>query len=522
MKITTGISAEQLDKEYREAVSAIGEQQAKMRLTRVAKRTIEKGEFADVERLLIADCMSERILGWRRGYLEALLSLAHRRWAKAEQVAERLIANVGRKPALLLLRAEAVLGLHRYEDAHESVVGVLNEFPGWQANAVVLLAKVLVAMGQPSQALNHLQQVSRDHPADPKVLTALGECARQAGKQKMAAEAFLKAIELSPGWRTPFQGLRFSIAAHKQLLPRAIEVLEAARASHPAARHVLGVLSLLYEQQGEIEKSTAVNSEYCRSMLVSKDPRLEDAIWPDKKNNQVGFIIVGPPKTGTTSLFGYLAKHPRMLAPHTKEINFFSLRYANGIDWYLSNFPSICDTTDFISGEASPGYFAGRDVDRRIQGDLRDPKIIIMLRNPVDRTVSAYFQRQKMHGVHASLEEVINTQLRRKLTGDLDLEYGSEVLAVSTYPPKLRRWFGTLGRNNCLVLNADKFFMDPRAAMEKVYEFLGLECVHGEYPAANVGVYRKDVGGLHERLASHFRPEIAEVEEILNEEMDWL
>jgi len=510
MKFFHDTTPAKLDADYRAAVEEFGEKRAKAKLVRLALRAIENGRIPPVATSLEANCMSFDNIGWQRGNLQARLALAKGDVAWARSKASRLIARVGREPLLLLSLAKIAHSTAQLEEARGLLAEILALKSAWRVDAVLLLADVLAESDKESRNLD-----------DARVWFAYGVQARQAGRVDSAADAFLRAIELRPGWEPPIMGLKFAISSNPGLLPEAIRVLEQVRQQRPQARHVLGLLSRLYEEHGDIEKSVAINYAYGRVTAAKKNPEFTQKEWPKTKDNRVDFVIVGPPKTGTTSLFGYLAGHPKVLPPHTKEIDFFTLRYANGLAWYLSNFPTICDVSEFISGEASPGYFAGRDADKRIQQDLRDPKVIIMLRNPVDRTISAYHQRKKMSGLNVPIEQLIEEQLRKKAAGEIDLDYGSEVLGVSTYPPKLRRWFDTLGRENCLVINADKFFADTHTEMEKVFGFLGIDSVHGNYTATNVGRYKRDREGLKGRLYEHFLPEIEETEHLLGEETGW-
>ena len=51
-----------------------------------------------------------------------------------------------------------------------------------------------------------------------------------------------------------------------------------------------------------------------------------------------GFLCVGAQKAGTTTLHRLLGYHPRLYLPYQKEIHFFSLHYAKGLDWYGKHF----------------------------------------------------------------------------------------------------------------------------------------------------------------------------------------
>ena len=68
------------------------------------------------------------------------------------------------------------------------------------------------------------------------------------------------------------------------------------------------------------------------------------------------FLILGAQKAGTTALYAYLSKHPRITGPSWKEISYFDRHYARGPSWYRGNFPNLLRTRGELVGEASPSY----------------------------------------------------------------------------------------------------------------------------------------------------------------------
>ena len=112
------------------------------------------------------------------------------------------------------------------------------------------------------------------------------------------------------------------------------------------------------------------------------------------------FVIIGAMKSGTTSLYDFLIKHPAIAPAAKKEVMYFSTwyKYKLGKLWYRSNFPTNLSRSAFykkttqrlLSGEASPPYLFYPMVPGRMKGVLPDVKLIVILRNPVDRAYSHY------------------------------------------------------------------------------------------------------------------------------------
>ena len=110
------------------------------------------------------------------------------------------------------------------------------------------------------------------------------------------------------------------------------------------------------------------------------------------------FIIIGAAKSGTTSLYKYLCRHPQIFMCTPKEPDFFSIdaNYFKGIDWYYSLFNEASPTQ--VCGEASTTYSRWHQHPKaaeRIYQSLGQVKLIYIMRHPVDRAYSFYVHRFK-------------------------------------------------------------------------------------------------------------------------------
>ena len=138
---------------------------------------------------------------------------------------------------------------------------------------------------------------------------------------------------------------------------------------------------------------------------------------------KVDFFIVGAPKAGTTSLYYYLNEHPEIEMSTQKETDFFSdsaiqkqgLYYGenriNTLEKYHNLFPT---TQEKKYGEASVSYLFYEDVPEKIKAYNSKGKIIIMLRNLVDRAFSHYLMDYRLGLISSTLEEVIECKSYNK------------------------------------------------------------------------------------------------------------
>ncbi|MBA3915506.1 MAG: sulfotransferase, partial [Acidobacteriales bacterium] len=99
------------------------------------------------------------------------------------------------------------------------------------------------------------------------------------------------------------------------------------------------------------------------------------------------FLVVGPPRTGTSWLHSVLEKHAWLPSP-TKETRFFDTHFQRGLSWYRAHYPLSED--DRLVGEVAPTYFASEEARQRISEFIPDVKIVCVFRNPVDRVYSLY------------------------------------------------------------------------------------------------------------------------------------
>ena len=118
------------------------------------------------------------------------------------------------------------------------------------------------------------------------------------------------------------------------------------------------------------------------------------------------FLVIGAQKSGTTWLFQMMRQHPEVAVAHPKEVDFFNRRanYEKGIDWYYTHFSTRSEHR--AVGEVAPNCL-WTEVDRAevpevslmpnapalVHGHFPDLKLIVSLRDPVRRAISAYLHQ---------------------------------------------------------------------------------------------------------------------------------
>jgi Sulfotransferase domain len=169
------------------------------------------------------------------------------------------------------------------------------------------------------------------------------------------------------------------------------------------------------------------------------------------------FIAIGPPRTGTTWLYRALGGHVGL--PHdTKETDFFSAHYANGMEWYLEFFRDCA--AGLPIGEISPNYFAAPGVPERIAKDIPGCRIICTLRDPVDRLYSFYRLMRHNGWTRATMAELA--------------ESATPATEGSRYAHYVARWRERFGAERVLVVLYDDLERAPQRFLDTICGFIGI------------------------------------------------
>lgn len=243
--------------------------------------------------------------------------------------------------------------------------------------------------------------------------------------------------------------------------------------------------------------------------------------------SDIGFLIIGAQKGGTTSLFEYMRRHPRIHMPPEKELEFFNRDHAfrRGWDWYMTKMTRGA-SGDAVCGEASTYYMSGcpgavvdeereepaaysRDIrsleeviPRRIKQALPDVKLICVLRDPVERAYSAYRMMALERTESRSFGEAIDQLL---MPDELDRARTVPTLTngyvvMGEYCRVLAAFLRVFPRDQLMVIFTDELAEQPAEILAAVFGFVGVEAdfvpdnLNSRYRAAAV---KERIPGLH-------------------------
>ncbi|HEX2145355.1 MAG TPA: sulfotransferase [Glycomyces sp.] len=241
-----------------------------------------------------------------------------------------------------------------------------------------------------------------------------------------------------------------------------------------------------------------------------------------------GLLVCGGQRCGTTSLYRALAQHPAIMKPvFHKGVHYFDTNYERGAAWYRGHFPTqasarrIADNTGLapIGFESSPYYLYHPLAAERFARDLPEVKVIVLVRDPVERAWS-HHAHEVARGFEpiADFEEAVAAEDAR-LDGveeRLRTEPGlysfdhqhHAYTARGRYTDYLEPLAEQVGRDRVLVLDSGEFFSRPEDAFERVLRFLGLPWI-GEFAFARHNARGRTSPmspALREQLTAHFEP----------------
>ena len=202
------------------------------------------------------------------------------------------------------------------------------------------------------------------------------------------------------------------------------------------------------------------------------------------------FFIVGTPKSGTTSLFHYLQEHPEVFLPELKEPHFFSCPEVKNTYYKTKIVDSKQEYLDLYQeresykavGDLSSSYLFNKETPKRIHQFNPYAKIIIVLRNPVDRALSHYLMDVNLGYINVPLLEVINNK-------DTFKQHYQEYIELGFYEQQIRAYTKQFPDSQIKVVLSDTLYANTAETLKDIYSFINVsttfitdfETVHNSY-----------------------------------------
>ncbi len=272
--------------------------------------------------------------------------------------------------------------------------------------------------------------------------------------------------------------------------------------------------------------------------LVSRDVGRLTARW----RMTPSLLIVGAQRCGTTSMYKTLSQHPAIIpAVMHKGAHYFDTGYRHGRSWYLGHFPLRSTAARVektigvrpITGESSPYYLYHPLAAARIAADLPEARLLVLVRDPVERAYSAYTHETARHYETEPFERVLELEPER-IAGEeerliADPSYHSfehqhhSYLARGRYAEQLDRLAAAVGRDRVHVVDSGRFFDEPEMVYDDIIEFFQLPAWRRPVFAQHNSRPRMDMAPeLRARLEEYFRPDDEKLIDWLGRPPSWL
>lgn len=249
------------------------------------------------------------------------------------------------------------------------------------------------------------------------------------------------------------------------------------------------------------------------------------------------FLIIGAKRCGTTSLFSHLPEHPSISKSHHDNMGFFNDNFHLGVNWYKSFFPTISHKIKiqkqygkFLAFDVTTRYMESKTTAENIKKTKPDMKIIIMLRNPVDRAYSQFNVSVKEKAERLDFEKAISEEISR-LNYELDesqrksLEFSisdRHYIKKGLYAKQLKPWFDIFSKENILVLSTEEFKRNGREIYKEIFSFLDIPDfkINGK-EMMEKGDYLPMKVNTRKILLDFFREHNEELFELIGKKFEW-
>ncbi|MFT6287633.1 MAG: hypothetical protein ACJA09_002387 [Alcanivorax sp.] len=296
------------------------------------------------------------------------------------------------------------------------------------------------------------------------------------------------------------------------------------------------------------------------------------------------FMLIGAAKSGTTSFSSYIGSHPQVKVPPYKEPNFWTWKMPTAKhyqDLFVNTESLLAPTAQQkIAGDYTADLILHPLAPRRVRGSLPHIRIVVLLRNPIDRAYSHYIMSKRSgREDHQSFSAVVEKEideipslLESHRRAFLDLQprttqhflkpdgspivtathdetwtprvlrsredmmfyYYTSCVFRSIYCDQLWRWLQMYPREQVMIIQSENFFSAPKKIMTKISDFLNLQAFEfdtGELDRAwgggasddfeKSGDYVPMASETRSLLRAFFKPFNETLYSLIGEQFDW-
>ncbi len=180
------------------------------------------------------------------------------------------------------------------------------------------------------------------------------------------------------------------------------------------------------------------------------------------QSSKLDFILLGCQKCATTWLHRCFRAHPEICVNEEDEIHYFDIHYTRGQDWFTSFFSEAQPNQK--CGDTTSSTIRSDQALERIAKDYPDVRILLSIRNPIERAFSHYWHEKAKEKIHFQFEEIWS---------NYDL-YDSFV-GVGVYADRIKKLLTLFAKEQIQILLMDDLKSDPNSYLVKVFQHIGVD-----------------------------------------------
>lgn len=177
---------------------------------------------------------------------------------------------------------------------------------------------------------------------------------------------------------------------------------------------------------------------------------------------KVDIFHIGPQKSATTWVYNCLSENRNFFVPNTNTLHYYDINYYKGKEWYVEFYEEADE--DQILFDPTMTYIRSPWAPRRIAADNPEAKIMLCLRNPVDRAFSHYWHEKKKGHVDVDFDEILQ-----------NYDLYSSWLEPGFYAEHIERYLRHFDREQLLCLRFRTLQTDPQAFLKRILQFAGVD-----------------------------------------------
>jgi hypothetical protein len=176
----------------------------------------------------------------------------------------------------------------------------------------------------------------------------------------------------------------------------------------------------------------------------------------------VDIFHIGPQKTATTWVYRCMSEHPELAGPPRDTIHYFDMYYGKGRDWYAGHFRDAAASQKLF--DPTPSYIRSPWAPRRIAQENPGARIVLCLRDPVERAFSHYWHEKKKSHINLGFRDVLDIY-----------DCYANWLEPGFYAEHIERYLRYFPREQLLCQSFDRLHDEPRGFLRELFSFCGVD-----------------------------------------------